>query len=104
MRLKETETTCARDTLSRLENQFDYLAQELSYDAGASGTFTLVTTLRKYKQSGGSDQDFAALDPAVALGFAKQVLNRATVTDNKFAELRWQSVTRGPPSPSLIPI
>ena len=94
--LTETETGIARDTLSRLENTFDYLAQEVSYDAGASGTFTLVTTLRKYKQSGTSDQDFAALDPAVALGFAKQVLNRATDTDNKFAELRWQSVTSGP--------
>lgn len=94
--LTETETTVARDTLSRLENKFDYLAQEVSYDAGASGTFTLVTTVRKYKQSGTSDQDFAALDPAVALGFAKQVLNRSTLTDNKFAELRWESAATGP--------
>jgi iron complex outermembrane receptor protein len=93
--LTETETTIARDTLSRLENNFDYLAQELSYDADAAGSFTLVTTLRKYRQTGSSDQDFASLDPSVALGFARQVLNRRTTTENRFVELRWQSVASG---------
>jgi iron complex outermembrane receptor protein len=94
--LNETETTVARDTLSQLKNEFTYLAQEVSYDAGAGGTYTLVTTLRKYKQQGTSDQDFATLDPAVALGFAKQVLNRASETENRFAELRWESEATGP--------
>lgn len=87
----ETEKTINRDTLSRLNNKFDYFAQEVSYFTDDIGSFTLATTLRKYKQSGTSDQDFSSIDPLASPGFGKQDLNRLTKTENRFVELRWVS-------------
>jgi iron complex outermembrane receptor protein len=82
----ETKETVQRDTPSRLEQDWTFLSQALTWDMAAAGTATALISHRDYDMNAIGDQDGFA-----AAAVQQSVIHRDEELSSNYAELRWLS-------------